>query len=414
MTGKISDPRQEFMIKENKNNDWETKYEIVTINVPKFLEKVSNKVLRAGKYLNAIIECGNPITQDNLIASQHKKSNEAILQMIDFAYNFASSSLLNLMLHENDLMGRLLSVKRYFLLQQGDFIAQFMDACENELQKSVEKVTPMKIEKLLELTVRLSSAKHDKYQDDLKIVFLPYSIYSQSLKIFTDTDETVYDFNELLELTGVESFSFGYKAKWPISIVLNQTTISKYQILFRLLYFCKHVERQLHKQWSCGMRKIRVGEVNSFKRSANGLSQKMIIAIQNIEYYMMVEVIEPNFHIFLDQLNHVKNIDEVLTHHENFLQLCLRDCLLTNQTILKSILELCNICLRFCSFLITDIESTNDKNVEAQVNEYSSLFTEQILQLLKDLNAAYSINPTEKLINLIHRINFNLFYQEQS
>lgn len=414
LSGKIIDPHREFMIEENFKKDWDNKYKLIVKNIPNFLIKVSNKVLLAGKYLNAIQKFGKHIPKNDADTIQQDRSEDVFLQLIEEAYNFASSSLLNLILHENDLMGRLLSIKRYFLLQQGDFIAQFMDACENELKKNVEKVTPMKIEKLLELTLRLSSAKNDKYQDDLKIIFLPCSIQNQTLTFFTVTDEIILDFDELLELTGIESFTFGYTADWPVSIVLNQIAISKYQMLFRLLYYCKHVERQLYKLWIGNKNKSEVTKNKYMNRSAHSLCQKMMNAIQNIEYYMMVEVIEPNFDSFFNKLHHVKNIDEVLMCHDDFLQICLRDCMLTNSTLLNCIIQLCDICLEYSKFLVVEMKKTCNGNTDERVIIFSSKFTEKILELLNKLNAAYSNNHTEKFVSLIHRINFNLFYSENS
>lgn len=41
---------------------------------------------------------------------------------IDRAYSEAARQLLEVLMKENDLMGRLRSVKSYFLLAQGDFV----------------------------------------------------------------------------------------------------------------------------------------------------------------------------------------------------------------------------------------------------------------------------------------------------
>lgn len=171
-------------------------------------------------------------------------TEEHYITFINDAYSFASKSLLELLMVDNDLMGRMNSVKHYFLLQQGDFVAQFMDATELELAKNVDEVLPMRLANLLELTLRLSSAKHDKYQDDLCTDLLPYGIVTQMAKIIK-YDDTYMDEVDTSELSGIECFTFGYNVQWPVSIVLNQLAISQYQMIFRLLYYCKHVERIL-------------------------------------------------------------------------------------------------------------------------------------------------------------------------
>lgn len=53
-----------------------------------------------------------------------------IVQVINRAHAFASRALLDLLLHKHDLLGRLRSLKHFFLLDQGDFFVQFMDTAE--------------------------------------------------------------------------------------------------------------------------------------------------------------------------------------------------------------------------------------------------------------------------------------------
>lgn len=139
--GVIRDPQEEFLVRQtNDSNDWEMWFEIVPSNVPEFLSKNLSKILRAGKYINAIRECKGNGRRD-LEEETNFDAEEDFNEVIEAAYNFASSSLLQLIMNEYDLVGRFNSVKRYFLLQQGDFIEQFMDESEIELAKNVEKVS---------------------------------------------------------------------------------------------------------------------------------------------------------------------------------------------------------------------------------------------------------------------------------
>lgn len=47
----------------------------------------------------------------------------------------------------------------------------------------------------------------------------------------------------------MEAFTLDYKVGWPNSIVLSRRAITKYQLLSRLLYFSKHVERRVLNSW---------------------------------------------------------------------------------------------------------------------------------------------------------------------
>lgn len=107
--------------------------------------------------------------------------------------------------------------------------------------------------------------------------------------------------SENMSLSGLECFAFGYSVDWPVSIVLNQWALSQYQMLFRLLFYCKHVERQLYKVWIeiCAVTKRLSKEEKTQWRTAFALRQRMLNAILHFENYMMIEVIKNNFDCIL-------------------------------------------------------------------------------------------------------------------
>uniref|UniRef100_A0A1A9W9K4 Gamma-tubulin complex component n=1 Tax=Glossina brevipalpis TaxID=37001 RepID=A0A1A9W9K4_9MUSC len=424
--GAINDPQQEFLVEDNEvirqkelpehysSDYWEKRYTVRHERIPCFLDKVSDIILRTGKYLNVIHQCGKKVTIPQTMDLQFSPTNQNHITVIENAYRFASKNLLEVLLKENDLMGHLMSVKRYLLLQQGDFISEFMDACEEELAKNVDKVLPMKLENLLGLTLRLSLAKHDSYKDDLHCELLTYDLVTQMSKIMNNEEENWLSHGRL-DLNGLECFAFRYEVKWPVSLVLNHIAISKYQMLFRQLFYCKHVERQLCKIWKeNSIAKTFSPQVAEHRRSAFTLRQRMMNAVQNLEYYMMIEVIEPNWHLFIQNMNKVENVDEVLSFHQDFLDSCLKNCMLTNTTVLtRSIFEMCNMCLKFCEFIQSKSALTPTDTFSEHVARFDLEFTTLLIGLLKQINVIASDNPSDRFINLVHRINFNSFYNEQ-
>ena len=61
-----------------------------------------------------------------------------------------------------------------------------------------------------------------------------------------------------------------------------------------------------------------------------GLRQKMLTLIQNLSYYMMVEVVEPAWSSLVHGLASCSTVDDVLIKHNDFLDNCLHDCLLSS------------------------------------------------------------------------------------
>lgn len=45
---------------------------------------------------------------------------------------------------------------------------------------------------------------------------------------------------------------------------------------------------------------------------------------------MQIEVLEPNFHKFKIALKQVKTFDDIIILHSNYLDQCLKECLLTD------------------------------------------------------------------------------------
>ena len=74
-------------------------------------------------------------------------------------------------------------MKHYLLLDQGDFVVQLLSLCEAELSKNIDDVLPTRLESLLELALRTSSANIDIYKDDVHCTLLPYTLQSQMVQI---------------------------------------------------------------------------------------------------------------------------------------------------------------------------------------------------------------------------------------
>ena len=87
--------------------------------------------------------------------------------------------LVDLLMKEHNLISRLKSVKRFFLLDQGDFLNQFIDLADDELKMPVSDITSSRLEALLEISIRTSAADKDPYKDDLKVVLSDKDLITQ-------------------------------------------------------------------------------------------------------------------------------------------------------------------------------------------------------------------------------------------
>jgi len=421
--GVIVDPGKDFFVEDHEvleknclpveyNDDyWEKRYCLRVDKIPSFLSRHADTILRTGKYLNVIQQCDKTAKWPEIVHLSYLHNAEHYQPVFTNAHQFASTTLLRLLLDDRDLIGHLKSVKKYFLMEQGDFINQFLDLCEHELDQSVDGVEPARLESLLELAARTSSANYDQYKDNLSVALLPYDLEFQMGKIMAiDTaDELDFQSCDTSLLCGLDAFAFGYHVEWPVSLVLNHKALAQYQMLFRHFFYCKHIERLLSAVWiSNKQTKFLPGEEFKVYHPAFGLRQKMMNLIQNLSYYMSVEVIEPAWVGLVSAISNCLTVDEVLSKHGDFLNSCLHDCLLSNTQLLATVKKLLSVCKDFAQYM-QNLTDTVEDFVE-DIKRYDLQFNSVLVSLLDRISQLGRDNYNEKVLNILHRLDFNGFY----
>jgi gamma-tubulin complex component 2 len=165
----------------------------------------------------------------------------------------------------------------------------------------------------------------------------------------------------------------------------------------------------------------------------------MLNFVQNLQYYMMCEVLEPNWCQLEQGLHSVSNIDDVLLMHNDFLDKCLRDCMLSSREVLTTMSRLLAICISFTRHIqlagmqggkdepvfeeggaesqVTSLRSGRSRllspefgsghSVRDRVVDCERKFTADLVQLLEWL---HSVN-SEGVGSMVARLDFNGFYK---
>ena len=180
---------------------------------------------------------------------------------------------------------------------------------------------------------------------------MPYNLTNQLLRIINSSRshgaEPLPVPQNSSRTPGLDAFTFEYEVSWPISLVLSKHAITKYQLLFRHLFHCKHVERQLSSSWLSQQEIKQLYGVTVAFTASFGLRQRMLHFLFNIQHYMMFEVLEPNWHVLHQKLRTARSLDELLQHHSEFLDASLRECMLRDAVLLKLLAKLLTICVIF-------------------------------------------------------------------
>ena len=171
-SGLLLDHCNEFMIttrhKPLSGDSWNRRFAIQSKHVVRGLlptQHLQDLVLTVGKYWNAVRQCQRDALpdqqQDDKILLQLANNPSDIAQYIINVHQQSSTRLLYLLLNKFDIERSLVTLKRYFLLDQGDFLVHFMDTAESELIKLLEDVSRGRTQHWLNMAVQLTDASSD-------------------------------------------------------------------------------------------------------------------------------------------------------------------------------------------------------------------------------------------------------------
>lgn len=308
----------------------------------------------------------SPVISNAEVSHHVPRSSPSLMDAIEEAYQFSSTIFLQLLEQKYSLKTHLKSLKRFFLLENGDFFIQFMDITEDELRKDVKEISLQRIQNLLLLSLHTSTLSNDPNKEELSCIFASHNLI-QHLHLIQTAGENISAIggtgsgvggtsNHPMEsfsilggqgLKGIEALTLEYKVGWPLSIILSKRAITKYQLLSRLLFFCKYIELILLECWKDHQNLKEMNGLRHVMNSSYSLRHRMLHFIQNFVYYMTNEVINPRYHEMMAEMQTASNIDEVNKLHEIFLDLCLKECLLASQDLLRILTKITTTCLLF-------------------------------------------------------------------
>lgn len=148
-------------------------------------------------------------------------------------------------------------------------------------------------------------------------------------------------------------FNLDYSVKFPLSLVLSRKSITYYQMIFRHLLRLKHLERVFQDTWTehlktpAWRRRSPYPELQAWKGRVFALRARMYDFIQQMFDFAVSEVLEVRWGELRDKLAKCETVDQLLKDHDNFLNTCTNECLLTNERLLDVRAEL-GLCLPFC------------------------------------------------------------------
>jgi gamma-tubulin complex component 2 len=396
-SGRLEDPYEEFMVRfDSGARTWMDQYTIVKKHaLVRFCasDAILSSVVATGRFWNAIRMCpGRGAAQhaehlhDRIMYSSPVSD---VLARVQSLHRTAARALVDLLLGECELFRSLRLTKRYFLLDQGDFFVRFMDAAEDELLKDSTDISMGRVQHWLSSAVNLTDqdASENKQSRNPHCVLLPSDLVTRfttrGLLVHLDKllaspslvdsgkkvsgsprRERAHSSNADDEVTGLDTFLIDFRSiPFPLSLVLTKQAMASYQLLFRHLFYTNYVERRLVGIWQDHQALRELQALRGPLGRTFLLRQRMLHFVQNLVYYMMMEVIEPNWNEFESEVlpsdaQEKMNADDICVSHTRFLRKTLEACLMTNRDVLGSITKLLGTCLLFTNEMKTFMRAT--------------------------------------------------------
>uniref|UniRef100_M4CQB7 Gamma-tubulin complex component n=1 Tax=Brassica campestris TaxID=3711 RepID=M4CQB7_BRACM len=115
------------------------------------------------------------------------------------------------------------------------------------------------------------------------------------------------------------------------------------------------------------------------------------VSITGLETFSLsYKVLEPNWHVMHDRLQSTKSVDEVIQHHDFFLDKCLRGCLLLLPDVLKKMEKLKSVCLQYAAatqWLISSSIDINSQSHSQKTMIRDATVTESIFNFEREFNS---------------------------
>lgn len=205
-------------------------------------------------------------------------------------------------------------------------------------------------------------------------------------------------------LKGFEVFTLEYKVKWPLNLVISRKSLTKYQILFRHMFYCKYVERLLCNMWLYHQQSKQYKLQKTFW-SSYFLTQKMIHFQQNLLFYICYEVIEQKWQKFMQNTKSIQKFEELIQLHDQFLDECLQGTLLLDTGLYKSISrtsEICRIYSQLMQSMLSQLLGSTTKVDKEQLTMLDGLnFLEQRKQRI--------LENEKQMSNMITQTTYDRF-----
>lgn len=307
-------------------------------NKGKLLRGLSNDMMKQVKDELGLLYVSNDLPMDISGISGVIRTQTSLERTVKLASAQVHKHLLTSLFNDHHLLEHLHGMKEILFLGQGDFICTLMDGLHAEFQSrlNINELYSLQLMNIVHDALRTTNAK-----------FLPSCVLDRVIVTLLPTDdEEIFWTGDTgdIKKEGWDLFSLGYDIDAPLTAVVHPDAMTKYKLVFSLLFRLKRIEWMMNNTWRQStvlnhalqvmMSKygeVSLGPASSVKRDNDFARMKRLLRkfsmtrqcilhfLTNLQSYLMFEVLESGWKKLCTRLRLAKSLDEVIVAHNDYL-----------------------------------------------------------------------------------------------
>ncbi|XP_074515161.1 gamma-tubulin complex component 4 [Sebastes fasciatus] len=356
--------------------------------------------------------------QEDLFASElHRLKQQPLFSLTDFENlidrirSTVAEHLWTLMVEESDLLEQLKIIKDFYLLGRGELYQVFIDLAQHMLKTPPTAVTEH------DVNVAFQQAAHKVLLDDdnlLPLLHLTVDYQGKDSKEATGPRDGATPPQDTspreVPPTGWAALGLTYKVQWPLHILFTPAILEKYNVVFRYLLSVRRVQSQLQHCWALQMQRKHLKSSQTVAVKWR-LRNHMAFLIDNLQYYLQVDVLESQFSQLLQQINSTRDFESIRLAHDHFLSNLLAQSFILLKPVFHCLNEILELCQTFCSLVSQNVVSLDERGT-AQLDILVKGFRRQSSLLFKILSSVRNHQINSDLAQLLLRLDYNKYYTQ--
>ena len=143
------------------------------------------------------------------------------------------------------------------------------------------------------------------------------------------------------------------------------------------------------------------------------LRTHMIFIVDNLQHYLMADVLESQYSVLTKKLDQSTNFEEIRHSHDVFLSTITSHTFINNKSVNHCLSELLKVCQQYCDHINgVKVISKEEVEVDKFISSLGLNFSRQSGLLFKLLTSIQNRTTGTKLAQLLLRIDYNRYFSK--